>query len=770
MSRIIGYLDNQSDIQLLTDFQIAHEDSKTTDLFFLLEGKAALQVDDEQYQMGIDDLVIINKHQSFNLKNTKNSLLFHFSISDFLLSQAFDVENVSFNCNSMKNSNNNYDLIRKKIAEIIDLFLFENEKTNFLQLSHIYYLLNELSSLFIVQSSQEVERSDRITQVLKTIKERYYENISLQEMADLVHMDVAYFSKFFKKKMGLNYRDYVTQIRMGFALRDMAQTDKTITRISIDNGFFSVNSFNKKFKELYNQTPSEYREQLKAKKQEAISPDDDKIRQQYAQYKENKTVEDVSDKVVLRLNLGEQVSEPIKETWRAILNIGEAKIVLNSNIKRQLTTLNQRIGYRFARIWSVFNEEVLGEELRNYEMIDEILDSLIELDLTPWLSINKFIDTSEAIKEIDYDRVKWQAAIHEFCEHIVDRYGKQEVKHWRVELILENGDDQAEIERYCLFYQATCQAFKQVIPQIRIGGGNFIVQYETNVAQLLNEALADCSLDFYSFALFPYARSRVRDKRNSQRLTDPNFMRNQLNAIKAADLKNPVYISEWSSTVSRSNLLNDTLYKGAYLVKNMIDLFDAVDGLGYWLAMDIAQKKNRNHGLLSGGNGLLNKNGLIKPAMHAMSLFNELKGLNFLYKDENHLVCSTDTDEFFVLGHQYTHPNSLYFLKDESQLKPKEIGNFFEETKKEHQLTFLDIPNGKYEIRVFSCQKGNGDLFSEWENFNFNKNLRVSDLKYLQAKITHLQTLEEMEVKQNRLLLKRIVATNEFYLINIKKC
>lgn len=200
MGSIINYLDTQSEIQLITDARLYDKNSRMTELFFLLKGSAELQINEVSYLMQIDDIVVVNKYEEYKLEtNNQESLLFRFSISDFLLSQAFETETVSFNCNSINNSNKNFDLLRNLLIEFIDLLLFENTKTNFLKMSKIYQLLNELSSLFIEHTTLIMDSDERVRKITREIKERYYENITLSEMADLVHMDVAYFSKYFKK-------------------------------------------------------------------------------------------------------------------------------------------------------------------------------------------------------------------------------------------------------------------------------------------------------------------------------------------------------------------------------------------------------------------------------------------------------------------------------------------------------------------------------------------------------------------------------------------
>lgn len=97
------------------------------------------------------------------------------------------------------------------------------------------------------------------------------------------------------------------------------------------------------------------------------------------------------------------------------------------------------------------------------------------------------------------------------------------------------------------------------------------------------------------------------------------------------------------------------------------------------------------------------------------------------------------------------------------------MDNFFEEHDSEEQLILSGISNGDYELRVFSCLEGYGDLFNEWKKFFFTKHLRDSDLVYLNKRNTPLQNLEEIHVSNHQLKIKKKLTTNEFYVINIKK-
>ena len=68
---------------------------------------------------------------------------------------------------------------------------------------------------------------------------------------------------------------------------------------------------------------------------------------------------------------------------------------------------------------------------------------------------------------------------------------------------------------------------------------------------------------------------------------------------KNDDLK--IHVSEWSSTISNRNILNDSCYKGAYIMKSVIDCLGKTDVLGYRLGTDIIAEHMDNRKILLGG-------------------------------------------------------------------------------------------------------------------------------------------------------------------------
>lgn len=91
------------------------------------------------------------------------------------------------------------------------------------------------------------------------LSKNYMKEISLEDMASLVDLSPAYFSKLFKSVEGVNYIDYLTQVRMDRAKELLKNTDKPINAIALETGYVNEKYFRKLFKKMVGIKPSEYR-------------------------------------------------------------------------------------------------------------------------------------------------------------------------------------------------------------------------------------------------------------------------------------------------------------------------------------------------------------------------------------------------------------------------------------------------------------------------------------------------------------------------------
>lgn len=97
-----------------------------------------------------------------------------------------------------------------------------------------------------------------IVKVKEYINENYNKDISLDDAAKEVHLSSTYFSQFFKEKSGINFCDYLTEVRMKKACELLEKSQHKVHEISEMVGYKSSKYFTKRFKEYTGYTPMEY--------------------------------------------------------------------------------------------------------------------------------------------------------------------------------------------------------------------------------------------------------------------------------------------------------------------------------------------------------------------------------------------------------------------------------------------------------------------------------------------------------------------------------
>ena len=68
------------------------------------------------------------------------------------------------------------------------------------------------------------------------------------------------FSRFFKLRTGKSLSDYIIDIRLGHATRQLVDSMKTVAEICYECGFNNLSNFNRIFKKKKGCSPKEFRE------------------------------------------------------------------------------------------------------------------------------------------------------------------------------------------------------------------------------------------------------------------------------------------------------------------------------------------------------------------------------------------------------------------------------------------------------------------------------------------------------------------------------
>lgn len=102
-------------------------------------------------------------------------------------------------------------------------------------------------------------------QIILTVKnylENHYQDASLEKVAELVHMNPIYLSKFFKEKTGENFSDFLLLTRMKKAAELLLDISYRTYEVSEMVGYSNPKNFTRAFKNFYGKTPREYRNYL----------------------------------------------------------------------------------------------------------------------------------------------------------------------------------------------------------------------------------------------------------------------------------------------------------------------------------------------------------------------------------------------------------------------------------------------------------------------------------------------------------------------------
>ncbi|MGN0906408.1 MAG: helix-turn-helix domain-containing protein [Bullifex sp.] len=100
---------------------------------------------------------------------------------------------------------------------------------------------------------------------LEYIEEHYQEQLSLKQISDLVGMNTYYFSAYFKKNTGENFKDYLRKVRLQHALSLILSTDMSVTEVANQVGYPDVRTFSDVFQKVYGEKPSAYMKRVRGK-------------------------------------------------------------------------------------------------------------------------------------------------------------------------------------------------------------------------------------------------------------------------------------------------------------------------------------------------------------------------------------------------------------------------------------------------------------------------------------------------------------------------
>ena len=775
---------------------------QSIEIFYVLEGSPEVIVQDKVYQAHPEDIIVINANKKHSYQSKEDVLIGYMEIDFHLLEELLGTSHLFFWCNSVLDKSAAYEDMRSILKKIFSQY-FDKDGLGEVVLRSLYYqLLQVLLENFMVKNDDrrfEGERSpdeERLTEIINYIHSNYQKKISLSELSNALYLSIPYLSKYIKRQMGMNFVEYVNNIRLFHAVDDLLYTNNSITVIALENGFANAASFTKRLKDAYGLTPSEYRQKMKAhpEKEGRSSKGSRKgmLEKKISDYLDNQLVQEPQEVAGSNAYIILDAENKLEydPCWKRMINIGRAEDLLRSDMREQVILMNRELGFTYVRIWDLFSETMLlgrvtasGEYY--YNRLDSVFDFLtshgiriyLELGFKPkrlHSTLNEDIVSEDREPPFSSEK-EAERLLNSLFTHCINRYGLEEVETWYFELWAgEDFDRGGYDEKYMDYFRILYRAARKHSSRIRIGGGGIGIQYGSeNMKKLVSEwEKSAWRPDFFSLYCYPYVRGDEGGMSYIRQSSDRDFLKNQLemaeSIIRDSGLKDvEIHVTEWSSTISNRNLLNDSCYKGAYILKGVIDCFDKAKVLGYWVGSDIFSEHTDTSRLLFGGCGLLNVKGIKKPSFYAYGFLNHM-GKYLLFRGKNSLVSTNGNNNYSIVCHNYRHLNYKYYLKAENRLEEEKLYQLFEDNQAlqlNYQLN--NVKNGKYKVKTYSVSDEQGSIQKEWQRLGKIESLSNAEIEYLkQICKPHIQ-IRVCEVTGNTLNFETRMQAQEIQYIHI---
>lgn len=233
-----------------------------SELFFITKGKGFFQIEGKQISVQKNDLILINPnvpHTEFGNKEKPWEYI------------ALGIEGIQFQY-SKKEIPYNYRILP---LEHTDIPYYLNTLVKEIQLQQAEYQpicqnLLEIILLSIVRNTkqkilsapkQKTTKECRLVE--QYINEHYHEDITLDTLSSLVHINKYYLVHAFKNYKGVSPINYLIQRRVEEARYLLESTNYSVTKIGEISGFSSQSYFSQTFRRLTGTSPNTYRKKKK---------------------------------------------------------------------------------------------------------------------------------------------------------------------------------------------------------------------------------------------------------------------------------------------------------------------------------------------------------------------------------------------------------------------------------------------------------------------------------------------------------------------------
>jgi xylan 1,4-beta-xylosidase len=361
--------------------------------------------------------------------------------------------------------------------------------------------------------------------------------------------------------------------------------------------------------------------------------------------------------------------------WEKMFGSGRASLSLRESYRNDLRATKRITDLEYVRFHAIFQDELGvydedkdGKPLYNFSYVDQIYDGLLENKVRPFIELSfmpkKMTSDPNALHAFWYkqnvappkDWDKWEQLVEKFTQHLVERYGIEEVAQWYFEVWNEPNIDfwvgNPKDTTYFELYDHAVAAVKRVNARLRVGGPS------TAQAAWADKFLAHCKeknvpVDFVSTHV--YGNDSAEDVFG----THEKIARNQMvcRAVKkvheqiaaSAYPGIPLIWSEYNAAYDNTSAVTDTAYMGPYLANTIRECDGLTAMMSYWTFSDVFEEQGVVKKPFYGGFGLFAEDSIPKPSFNDFALLHRLGDTRLDVKSDTVLV-TTKKDGSLVIA------------------------------------------------------------------------------------------------------------------------
>ena len=476
------------------------------------------------------------------------------------------------------------------------------------------------------------------------------------------------------------------------------------------------------------------------------------------------------------------------------IGAGRANEGLRADWQEQLADIQQNVGFRYIRMhgllsddMGVYNEDAAGHPMYNFQYIDVLYDALLRLKIRPFVELgfmpNKLASGDKTIfwwkgnVTPPKDMGKWAGLIRALIAHWRERYGADEIRSWYYEVWNEpdlvGGFFTGTLKDYLNLYQATQEAIKAQCPECRVGGPASAIPFEYEKEFVKYCAANQVPVDFVATHAYGVKEGYLDESGHKGTVLDPSLdsvsgrMQHSRELIQQSPLpKLELHFTEWSSAYTPTDFMHDQYHQASFILDKIKRASPYVDSMSYWTFTDIFEENGPRFTPFHGGFGLINYQGIHKPAFYAFEYLSRLGETDVTSSDSQSWITKTGDNQVQVLLWDYSPEVPPQGQNDQSYYKQ----NLPSRDKGRVRLALSHLTNGRYARQIYRIGYGINDVYSDYLAMGAPSQLLPAQVRLLKEKNSGAATVQDfVNVKDGAYLDDLAMRTNDVDLVVLTK-